>query len=406
MKYANANDVLPEELCAMIQEYYQGGYLYIPKDSGRREIRQTVYKTELEKRNRRIYVMHLEGRTNRQLGRIFHLSESSVRRIIAKEKTGYQKMKETIEQILPAWGIENRQIVQIYSSAWEINGFYVIKRYDDREQIERNSKIMTILSECGIPVADIVPAQSGENYAVHEDAYFLMSRKLQGSNISDRKDQATAYKMGCAIARLHRAFVKCEKEMEFWDNSLLKEMKGWVREVFCHNEWQIVGEEEYGKAVEALEAVYDELPRQLIHRDVHFGNFLFCGGELSGYIDFDLSQRNIRIFDICYFLTGLLSEETDDVFTKEEWLANVKAVIAGYGSICRLSAKEKMAIPCVMECIEMLCAAYFVRVKDTKRAGDACRIFRLIQNCESDIRAFAKDAGEAFLKVRYDSMYD
>ena len=110
----------------------------------------------------------------------------------------------------------------------------------------------------------------------------------------------------------------------------------------------------HDKAVETLEAVYDDLPKQLIHRDVHFGNFLFFEGNLSGYIDFDLSQRNIRIFDICYFLTGLLAE-------------------------------EKNAIPCVMECIEILCTAYFINIQDIKHANDAYRIFHFIQNCESDI---------------------
>ena len=29
--------------------------------------------------------------------------------------------------------------------------------------------------------------------------------------------------------------------------------------------------------------------------------FLFYNNKFSGYIDFDLSQINIRIFDICYF---------------------------------------------------------------------------------------------------------
>ena len=45
---------------------------------------------------------------------------------------------------------------------------------------------------------------------------------------------------------------------------------------------------------------------------------LFFEGDFSGYIDFDLSQRNIRIFDICYFLTGLLAEETENAYTKKE----------------------------------------------------------------------------------------
>lgn len=385
MKYVNANEVLPEELLAMIQKHYEGGYLYIPKHNARRATGQTAYKNELEKRNRRIYLMHLEGRTNGQLGKIFHLSKSSLRRIIAKEKAGYQDMKETIEEILPAWGMEGGRIAQIYPTAWEIDGSYVIKRYDDREQLERNIKISAVLSACGIPAAAVIPTHNGESCAAHRDAYFLMSQKLRGSNISDRKDLTAAYKMGCAIARLHEAFLVCEKEMEFWDNSLLKEMQGWVRETFERNGWQILGREAYEEAAAALETVYDGLPKQLIHRDVHFGNFLFAEGELSGYIDFDLSQRNIRIFDVCYFLTGLLSEETDDAFTQEEWLASVKSVAAGYESVSPFSEKEKAAVPCVMACIEILCAAYFIRVKDTKRAADACQILRMIQNCESAI---------------------
>ena len=101
MKYVNANEILPEELISMIQKYYQGGYLYIPKGSYCEVKQQTDYKIELEKRNQHIYLKHLEGRTNGQLGNIYHLSEASIRRIISKEKVRYQKMKEIIEQILP-----------------------------------------------------------------------------------------------------------------------------------------------------------------------------------------------------------------------------------------------------------------------------------------------------------------
>ncbi len=196
------------------------------------------------------------------------------------------------------------------------------------------------------------------------------------------KDNIIVWEMGRAIAQLHTAFVQCEREVEFWDNSLLKEMKGWIREILMNNEWKILNEREYSKTVERLECVYDSLPTQLIHRDVHFGNFLFFEGHLSGYIDFDLSQRNIRIFDICYFLTGLLAEETDDAFTKNQWMETLKSVIKGYESIINLSENEKYAIPCVMECIEILFVAYFIRMNDTKRANDAYNVFRFIQNCE------------------------
>lgn len=295
MKYVNANDVLPEELLLIIQKYYQGGYLYIPKGNYCEVRKQTDYKIELEKRNYYIYLKHLEGRPNRQIGNIYHLSESSIRRIILKEKEKYQKMKTVIEQILPLWGIGNGQLLQIYPSAWEVNSSYVIKVYNNKEQMERNIKISEILLDYNIPVAKIIYTKTGQKYVGHENIYFLMSEKLEGSNISDIKDKTMTHKMGYAIAQLHRAFMKCEKEIEFWDNSLLEEMKGWINESLTNNEWRIIGKEEYLKTVELLESFYNYLPKQLIHRDIHFGNFLFSKGGLSGYIDFDLSQRNIRI---------------------------------------------------------------------------------------------------------------
>ena len=294
-------------------------------------------------------------------------------------------MDELIEQILSLWETERGQISQIYSSVWQVNRDCVIKVYENKEQLERNVRIGEILSDFHIPVAKIVPTKTGEQYAACQGHYFLMTEKLSGSNISDLKDSEMARKMGAAIARLHVAFAQCEKELAFWDNSLLEEMKGWVRENLAANEWKILGEEDYTRTVSLLEAVYPSLPKQLIHRDVHFGNFLFFEGSLSGYIDFDLSQRNIRIFDLCYFLSGLLAEETEDAFTKEEWLENVESVIAGYESVLPLTETEKKALPCVMECIEILCAAYFAGMQDTKHADDACRVFRFLQSCENDI---------------------
>ncbi len=161
MKYINASDVLPKELLSMIQIYYQGGYLYIPTDHYCAVKQQTDYKIELEKRNHHIFLKHLEGRTNGQLGNIYHLSVSSVRRIISKEKARYRKMKESIEHILSLWEIEMGQISQIYPSAWEINHSYVKKVYDDKRQLERNIKISETLLDCNIPVAKTVLTKAG-----------------------------------------------------------------------------------------------------------------------------------------------------------------------------------------------------------------------------------------------------
>ena len=337
MRYVNANTVLPASLIAAIQQYYQGGCLYIPSENHRKNHPTTEYSIELEKRNQHIYLKHLEGRPNRVLAVLYHLSESSIRRIVARERIHYQNMKETIRQLLPLWGITDGRLTE-----------------------------------------------DGGTYVSHQNAFFLLSKKLPGSNITDLKDQNMARKMGCAIARLHLAFLQCEKEITFWDTSFLEEMKGWVQENLRTSGWQPLSEAAYLTAVSNLEQLYDPLPRQLIHRDVHFGNFLFLDGNFSGYIDFDLSQKNIRIFDICYFLTGLLAEETAEPITKAKWLGILNAVITGYESITKLTEAEKNAVFCVMQCIEILFVAYFTGIGDVQSANGAYRIFHFIQDCENE----------------------
>lgn len=302
-----------------------------------------------------------------------------------RRKVRDREMEEIIKQLLPLWGMQGGCLSQIYPCVWEISDSHVIKGYTDKKRLERNIKISKILGDYAIPAAQAVPTKAGESYAAHENTYFLLLNKLKGSSLCDMRDKTIAWKMGCAIARLHLALLQCEKEVLCWDNSLLKEMKGWIRENLTSNGWQLISEEDYFKTLARLESRYDTLPKQLIHRDVHPGNFLFFEGNLSGYIDFDLSQRNIRVFDLCYFLTGLLAQETESPLAEGEWLQTAKSVVAGYESIAKLSQEEKDALPCVMACIEILFMAYFIGLNDIKHAEDASQLFRFIQHCEKDI---------------------
>lgn len=80
-----------------------------------------------------------------------------------------------------------------------------------------------------------------------------------------------------------------------------------------------------------------------------------------------------------------MAEETSEAFTRREWLENVEAVLAGYESITKLSVQEKKAFCCVAECIEILFAAYFVGIQDTKLAKEACQILDFIRDCEEDL---------------------
>lgn len=295
-------------------------------------------------------------------------------------------MKDMIKEIITKYGIITGYMEQIYDTTWQIGDNYVLKVYDDINMIERNTKILDILAQMGIPVGKIIRTRNGENYTADEKHYYLLSQKLQGSNIVNvRQELGIAVQMGEIIANLHLAFQKCEEQEEFWNNSLLEEMNGWIKDTFENNDWKDIGREKFEQIVSKLEQLYSKLPVQLIHRDVHFGNFLFCNEDFSGYIDFDLSQRNIRIFDLCYFLLGLLSERDKTEITDVEWFDFIKDVFKGYGSKIKIIKEEKMAVPYVMESIELLFIAYFLSVQDRVCAENAYEILKLVINHEEQI---------------------
>lgn len=386
MRYKNANDVLPKELLVLVQEYIQGEYIYVPVKDKNIAKSHTKYKTELEKRDAHIYTKYLEGMNNKQLSQIYNLSESSIRRIIVKQRKGNIPMKDKIEQIICNWKLENKDIKQIYNTTWQVGDDYVLKVYQSFSMLERNLKILQLLDRMDIPVGKPIATTNNEQYVSFNDWFYFLSRRLPGSNIVRiGNDSRIGTVMGEIIADLHIAFKKCEEVDVFWSNSLLDEMKGWIKNNFEANDWKFIRKEEYEDTVSQLAMVYDDLPVQLIHRDVHFGNFLFSDGKFSGYIDFDLSQRNIRIFDLCYFLLGLLSEKEKLEITEELWFDLVKNVFAGYGRKLKLTEAEKKAVPYVMECIELLFVSYFESVNDICCAEDACKIFAFVKKQENRI---------------------
>lgn len=295
-------------------------------------------------------------------------------------------MSNKIRTILRHWELMDRNIKQIYDTTWQIGEGYVLKVYQNKEGLERNIKVLQILEQMKIPVGKIVPAHDSEPYVQDKDKFYFLSEKLQGKNIIQiGNDKKLAEKMGGIIADLHLAFAKCDEEDSFWNNSLLEEMNGWVKQNFEESGWEQISKSEYEKVVANLAAVYDELPVQLIHRDVHFGNFLFEAGEFSGYIDFDLSQRNIRIFDLCYFMLGLLSEKDKFELTEELWFAFLQEVFQAYQRKVQLTEAEKKAVPYVMECIELLFVSYFASVKDVACAKSAFGIFEFVKEQEERI---------------------
>jgi Mor family transcriptional regulator len=88
MSYIKANTVLPQEIIEMIQEYIDGGYLYIPRKSDNRKSwgETTNSKLWIQNRNREIFTNYKNGLKISELAGRYFLSEKSIQRIILQEK--------------------------------------------------------------------------------------------------------------------------------------------------------------------------------------------------------------------------------------------------------------------------------------------------------------------------------
>jgi len=84
---------------------------------------------------------------------------------------------------------------------------------------------------------------------------------------------------------------------------------------------------------------------------------LFDGSYVSGFIDFEISQINIRLWDLCYCATGILSEGSAEAY--EKWLDILGGILHGYHLEERLTPEEKRAVFDVICSIQMICIAYF-----------------------------------------------
>ena len=84
MTYLNGKNVLPKELFQQVQCYCSGQLLYIPAPSGHRKSwgEETGIRRELAARNQIIREKKRRGSTLEELAEEFHLSVSSLKKII------------------------------------------------------------------------------------------------------------------------------------------------------------------------------------------------------------------------------------------------------------------------------------------------------------------------------------
>ena len=281
-----------------------------------------------------------------------------------------------ITEILACWGLENEAVTDVVypesgaisDTAKYVGTDYVIKYTGNLGNVTKAIGISKALESVGLNAAAVVPAADGKEYVQRGELYFFLTRRVKGERILASKVYLEEYEqkgrfIGEIVGQLDLALqqvdVPADEADPFaaardWALPALKEVLDADREF---TEAYI---RETGRLCGAL-------PRQIIHRDPNPGNII-VSRDKWGFIDFELSERNVRIFDPCYAAAAILSEtfEEGNEAKLDRWTGIMKDILCGYDSVVRMTAEEKEAVPYMILTNQLISTAWF-GVKDRYR---------------------------------------
>ncbi|MBR3795536.1 MAG: helix-turn-helix domain-containing protein [Clostridia bacterium] len=272
-------------------------------------------------------------------------------------------------QALAHWGMENEPVQSWYDEssghlidhALLVGEQYVLKWDAKLAGLVNSMGIAQQLKSLGVDTQTPVPTLQGAQYIQIGSMYVSLFRRARGKEIIaaelyDGGGEREARFVGEVIGQLHLALAGAEMQVK--EAELLSTVRDWA----LPNAGDILGlsREWMADYVAECEKLFPKLPRQIIHRNPHPGAILKAQGEW-GMIDFEMAERNVRIFDPCYAATAVLSESFEEGNAQkfERWLSIYHNILHGYDSVVRLTEPEKQAAPYVLLANQFVCVAWF-----------------------------------------------
>jgi len=303
-----------------------------------------------------------------------------------------------MRELLQAWGIGHVESISPTPSGGGKTWFvrtaaaeYVLKERDpDGAEMER--RVLQALSRTPVPVAAPLTTVSGDLGAKgRDDAYYCLYPRLEGEIVTEHyagDAEARAERFGRAVGLLHACFRECS-DVPVPPRSELMEriVEGIIpriREGAPSAEADVI-ERLWWDAEAELGPLYDALPQQIIHRDAHTANMLFVGERLTGWLDFEMVRRGLRVFDICYCAGSMLVEGLGHPDRERAWPGLFCALVRGYDAFCPLTAAERRATYGVFVAIELLFVAFFMDLGNADAARGGVRTLRWMAAHHDDL---------------------
>lgn len=289
------------------------------------------------------------------------------------------------EEVLKHWGFDDEVSIEKMNveyemeredHVWTINEKYILKSTKNKAETINNIYMSKLLNSVNIATQEVINTVDGESYFWVEDKYYTLFKKIEGTVLKNYFEGDFIKRGNCigkSLGSLHIGLYKITNEIKekiaVFDSDLIAELNGWViEEIDNYIEKSTLDKNEINilkkcinQLLDEFPTIYYRLPRQVIHRDFHGENIIFKDDDIVGFIDFDLSQINARIFDICYLCTGSLTTIFNDSKMRTKWIEFAIAFIQGYESVNKLTSDEIEAIKYMMISIELIMIAYFAK---------------------------------------------
>ena len=276
--------------------------------------------------------------------------------------------KKTIAEVLVNWDLQNEKVAdivfpetgEISDTAKYVGEDLVIKYTGNLGNTKKAIEISKALESLGLSSPAIVPTKDGREYVENGELYFMLTKRVEGERIMASKlylndYEAKARFIGEIVGQLDLALSKIDVIAD--DAELEKAVSEWA--VPNLKGRLNIEEDSMDEIAQRFAVLYKDLPRQVVHRDPNPSNIILVKDKW-GFIDFELSERNARIFDPCYAATAILSETFED---NEEmllkWTSVMKEIMYGYDSVVKMTETEKEAIPYMILANQFISTAFF-----------------------------------------------
>jgi len=256
---------------------------------------------------------------------------------------------------------------EIQWQTWKIGDDYYLKT-NERSKMIKNIRIAKALKKEGLS-SEFLPILTSKGNDYHDGEHIYLLTKKVGEPLIDRPlpdDELAsmefnsnrvkhAYKLGQAIARLHRALKTVQEDVKPYEANLYQQGLNSISNVklFAQKYQTEIDDGFYDDYTKAFGQMYEKMPRQLIHGNPTGDSIVYENGEvvgLKGYEIYNISH--VRLFDVIWCAGEINTQPI------ESYLKMFKEILKGYDSINPLIAEEKQGIYYVLCAAAMNCIAH------------------------------------------------